>query len=156
MTYRINISQTEERWKYLDNCRVKFVICAHVQPRDGHDQKGPVVGTPATAYLLWHTAVYRLHCIRFIFDIARPSRKPGMEQPVLGDTAVCLRQHRGEKFSAGKPGRMLYFFSIVSPVEFVLAKLVFNAVLMLLASLVSLTLFSFSTTRFLIVANSLA
>ena len=90
----------------------------------------------------------------FVLYLTLPDhpRKPGMEQPVLGDTTVCLRQHRGEKFSAGKPGAHAVFYSIVSPVEFVLAKLVFNAVLMLLMSLVSLTLFFFfSTTRFLMV-----
>jgi len=39
-------------------------------------------------------------------------------------------------------GRMLYFYSIVNPRDFVLAKLVFNSVLMLLMSFLSLFLFS--------------
>ena len=39
-------------------------------------------------------------------------------------------------------GRMLYFYSIVNPREFVLAKLVFNSVLMLLMSFLSILLFS--------------
>jgi len=39
-------------------------------------------------------------------------------------------------------GRMLYFYSIVNPRDFILAKLVFNSVLMLLMSLLSILLFS--------------
>lgn len=39
-------------------------------------------------------------------------------------------------------GRMLYFYSIVNPRDFVLAKLVFNSVLMLLMSLLSIILFT--------------
>lgn len=39
-------------------------------------------------------------------------------------------------------GRMLYFYSIASPVNFILAKLLFNSLLMLLMSLLSLFLFS--------------
>ena len=39
-------------------------------------------------------------------------------------------------------GRMLYFYSIVNPRDFVLAKLVFNSVLMLLMSFLSIILFS--------------
>lgn len=38
-------------------------------------------------------------------------------------------------------GRMLYFYSITSPVEFILAKLIFNVLLMFLMSMVSLLLF---------------
>ncbi len=38
-------------------------------------------------------------------------------------------------------GRMLYFYSIVSPVEFIVSKLIFNVILMLLMSIVSLALF---------------
>lgn len=55
---------------------------------------------------------------------------------------VCVNTV-AKSFLQESRGRMLYFYSIVSPVEFVLAKLVFNAVLMLLMSLVSLTLFFF-------------
>ncbi len=39
-------------------------------------------------------------------------------------------------------GRMLYFYSIASPVEFILAKLLFNLLLMVLMSLISLALFA--------------
>ena len=39
-------------------------------------------------------------------------------------------------------GRMLYFYSITGPRDFVLAKLLFNSLLMLLMSLLSLALFS--------------
>lgn len=39
-------------------------------------------------------------------------------------------------------GRMLYFYSIAGPRDFVLAKLLFNSLLMLLMSLLSLVLFS--------------
>lgn len=39
-------------------------------------------------------------------------------------------------------GRMLYFYSIVNPRDFVLAKLVFNSILMLLMSFLSIILFT--------------
>ncbi|HEV8272782.1 MAG TPA: heme exporter protein CcmB [Chitinophagaceae bacterium] len=39
-------------------------------------------------------------------------------------------------------GRMLYFYSIVNPRDFILAKLIFNSVLMLLMSFLSILLFS--------------
>lgn len=39
-------------------------------------------------------------------------------------------------------GRLLYFYSIVSPVEFIIAKLVYNIILMMMMSLISLFLFS--------------
>ncbi len=39
-------------------------------------------------------------------------------------------------------GRMLYFYSIVNPRDFILAKLLFNSVLMLLMSLLSILLFA--------------
>ena len=39
-------------------------------------------------------------------------------------------------------GRMLYFYSVVNPRDFVLAKLIFNSVLMLLMSLLSIILFT--------------
>jgi heme exporter protein B len=44
-----------------------------------------------------------------------------------------LQEHRG---------RMLYFYSIASPAHFVLAKLLFNSLLMLIMSLLSLLLFT--------------
>jgi heme exporter protein B len=39
-------------------------------------------------------------------------------------------------------GRMLYFYSIASPVDFVLSKLIFNALLMVVMSLLSLGIFT--------------
>lgn len=39
-------------------------------------------------------------------------------------------------------GRMLYFYSIASPVEFIAAKIIYNLVLMILMSLISLLMFS--------------
>lgn len=39
-------------------------------------------------------------------------------------------------------GRMLYFYSIASPVEFIIAKMLYNLILMVLMSLLSLLLFS--------------
>ena len=39
-------------------------------------------------------------------------------------------------------GRMLYFYSIVSPIEFIIAKILYNIILMILMSLISLLLFS--------------
>jgi heme exporter protein B len=39
-------------------------------------------------------------------------------------------------------GRMLYFYSIINPRDFILAKLIFNSVLMLLMSFLSIILFS--------------
>lgn len=38
-------------------------------------------------------------------------------------------------------GRLLYFYSIVSPVEFIIAKMIYNIILMMLMSLMSLLLF---------------
>jgi len=46
-----------------------------------------------------------------------------------------------KSFLQENKGRMLYFYSIASPVEFIVAKLIFNMLLMLLMSLVSLSLF---------------
>lgn len=39
-------------------------------------------------------------------------------------------------------GRMLYFYSVASPVEFIAAKIIYNLVLMILMSLISLFMFS--------------
>lgn len=47
-----------------------------------------------------------------------------------------------KSFLQENKGRMLYFYSISSPVDFVLAKLLFNSVLMLVMSMLSLLLFS--------------
>ncbi len=53
---------------------------------------------------------------------------------------VCVNTV-AKSFLQESPGRMLYFYSITSPVEFILAKLAFNIMLMALMSLVSLALF---------------
>lgn len=53
---------------------------------------------------------------------------------------VCVNTV-AKSFLQESRGRMLYFYSIASPVEFILAKLLFNVVLMLVMSLVSLALF---------------
>jgi heme exporter protein B len=47
-----------------------------------------------------------------------------------------------KSFMQESRGRMLYFYSIASPTDFVLAKLLFNTLLMLIMSLLSLFLFS--------------
>ncbi len=46
-----------------------------------------------------------------------------------------------KSFLQESKGRMLYFYSIASPVEFILAKLMFNMLLMFLMSMVTLGLF---------------
>lgn len=53
---------------------------------------------------------------------------------------VCVNTV-AKSFLQESRGRMLYFYSVVSPVQFIIAKLLFNIVLMLLMSLVSLVLF---------------
>ncbi len=53
---------------------------------------------------------------------------------------VCVNTV-AKSFLQESRGRMLYFYSIASPVEFIIAKLVFNIILMALMSLVSLMLF---------------
>lgn len=53
---------------------------------------------------------------------------------------VCVNTV-AKSFLQESRGRMLYFYSIASPIEFILAKLVFNILLMALMSLVSLVLF---------------
>jgi len=53
---------------------------------------------------------------------------------------VCVNTV-AKSFLQESRGRMLYFYSITSPAEFILAKLVFNIILMLIMSLVSLVLF---------------
>lgn len=53
---------------------------------------------------------------------------------------VCVNTV-AKSFLQESKGRMLYFYSIASPVEFILAKLIFNIILMLIMSLVSLLLF---------------
>jgi heme exporter protein B len=53
---------------------------------------------------------------------------------------VCVNTV-AKSFLQESRGRMLYFYSIASPVEFIIAKLLFNVILMCLMSLVSLLLF---------------
>lgn len=53
---------------------------------------------------------------------------------------VCVNTV-AKSFLQESRGRMLYFYSIVSPTEFIIAKLLFNVVLMALMSFVSLLLF---------------
>jgi len=54
---------------------------------------------------------------------------------------ICINAV-AKSFLQESRGRMLYFYSISSPVDFVLAKLLFNSLLMLLMSLLSLLLFT--------------
>lgn len=54
---------------------------------------------------------------------------------------ICINAV-AKSFLQESKGRMLYFYSIASPINFVLAKLLFNSLLMLVMSLLSLFLFS--------------
>ena len=54
---------------------------------------------------------------------------------------VCINAV-AKSFLQESRGRMLYFYSITSPANFVLAKLLFNSLLMLAMSLLSLLLFT--------------
>ena len=54
---------------------------------------------------------------------------------------ICINAV-AKSFLQESRGRMLYFYSIASPGDFVLAKLLFNSLLMLLMSLLSLMLFT--------------
>ena len=54
---------------------------------------------------------------------------------------ICINAV-AKSFMQENKGRMLYFYSICSPVHFVLAKLLFNSLLMLLMSMLSLLLFT--------------
>lgn len=54
---------------------------------------------------------------------------------------ICINAV-AKSFLQESRGRMLYFYSIASPSDFVLAKLLFNSLLMLAMSLLSLLLFS--------------
>ena len=55
---------------------------------------------------------------------------------------ICINAV-AKSFLQESRGRMLYFYSIVGPRNFMLAKLLFNSLLMLLMSLLSILLFSF-------------
>lgn len=54
---------------------------------------------------------------------------------------VCINAV-AKSFLQENRGRMLYYYSIASPVDFVLSKLIFNAILMILMSLLSLAVFT--------------
>lgn len=54
---------------------------------------------------------------------------------------ICINAV-AKSFLQESRGRMLYFYSIASPSDFVLAKLLFNSLLMLVMSLISLLLFT--------------
>jgi heme exporter protein B len=54
---------------------------------------------------------------------------------------ICINAV-AKSFLQESRGRMLYFYSIASPADFVLAKIIFNSMLMLVMSLLSLLLFS--------------
>ena len=54
---------------------------------------------------------------------------------------ICINAV-AKSFLQESRGRMLYFYSIVNPRDFVLAKLVFNSILMLLMSFLSIILFT--------------
>jgi heme exporter protein B len=54
---------------------------------------------------------------------------------------ICINAV-AKSFLQESKGRMLYFYSIASPGDFVLAKLLFNSLLMVVMSLLSLMLFS--------------
>src|SRR5262249_28387748 len=54
---------------------------------------------------------------------------------------ICINAV-AKSFLQESRGRMLYFYSIAGPRDFILAKLLFNSLLMLLMSLLSLALFT--------------
>ena len=54
---------------------------------------------------------------------------------------ICINAV-AKSFLQESKGRMLYFYSIASPADFVLAKLLFNSLLMLVMSLLSIGLFT--------------
>jgi heme exporter protein B len=53
---------------------------------------------------------------------------------------ICVNAVAKSFLQEGK-GRMLYFYSIASPVDFIISKMIYNIVLMILMSVVSLLLF---------------
>ena len=53
---------------------------------------------------------------------------------------VCINTV-AKSFLQESKGRMLYFYSVTSPVEFIISKLLYNIILMILMSLISLFLF---------------
>lgn len=55
---------------------------------------------------------------------------------------ICVNAVAKSFLQEGK-GRMLYFYSIASPVEFIIGKIIYNVLLMILMSSISLALFFF-------------
>jgi heme exporter protein B len=55
---------------------------------------------------------------------------------------ICVNAVAKSFLQEGK-GRMLYFYSIASPVEFIISKIIYNVLLMILMSSISLALFFF-------------
>ncbi len=55
---------------------------------------------------------------------------------------ICINAIAKSFLQEGK-GRQLYFYSLCSPVHFILARMIFNALLMLLMNVISLTIFTF-------------
>jgi heme exporter protein B len=53
---------------------------------------------------------------------------------------VCINTV-AKSFLQESKGRMLYFYSVTSPVEFIISKLLYNIILMILMSMISLFLF---------------
>ncbi|MBA3675242.1 MAG: heme exporter protein CcmB [Chitinophagaceae bacterium] len=53
---------------------------------------------------------------------------------------VCINTV-AKSFLQESKGRMLYFYSVASPVEFIISKLLYNIILMILMSVISLVLF---------------
>lgn len=53
---------------------------------------------------------------------------------------VCINTV-AKSFLQESKGRMLYFYSVASPVEFIISKLLYNIILMILMSVISLALF---------------
>ena len=70
-----------------------------------------------------------------------PARRKNLEWPVLDDPAFYLCKCGCKKFPAGKPWTNVYFYTIAGARDFMLSKLVFNVVLMIIMSLISLVLF---------------
>jgi heme exporter protein B len=54
---------------------------------------------------------------------------------------VCVNAV-AKSFLQESKGRMLYFFSICSPVDFIISKMIYNVMLMIFMSLISLVLFT--------------
>jgi heme exporter protein B len=59
---------------------------------------------------------------------------------------VCVNAV-AKSFLSESRGRMLYFFTLVSPVQFIVGKMIYNIILMIIMSLISLLLFTFFLTN---------